>query len=257
MHGPQVSSDPPLHAFTYPFSPQSKTPFLPTLIAWSNERRVSTHGLWAPAPARMFCAVILDRWTKMNSNKGDVPRTDVSPSRHRHRLFLLRLVIDNVLHTYCRPDRTTFLISPPIPQNKITTKIRYEWTQTLTSPLGSVFVSGSVACFSGNLSSSSDELDTLHRLTVVVHHQHRMPTRDTRTRTCSASPSPFPLKPSSPPTPHIWHFYPCQDLASITQSELMRQVNDNSKNGECTLYRPATYTTIHVVSSLCTWGMIL
>ena len=44
----------------------------------------------------------------------------------------------------------------------------------------------------------------------------------------------------------------CQDLASITQSELMRQVNDNSKNGECTLYRPATYTMIHVVTSLCT-----
>ena len=44
----------------------------------------------------------------------------------------------------------------------------------------------------------------------------------------------------------------CQDLTSITQSELMRQVNDNSKNGECTLYKPATYTTIHVVSSLCT-----
>ena len=44
----------------------------------------------------------------------------------------------------------------------------------------------------------------------------------------------------------------CQDLTSITQSELMRQVNDNSKNGECTLYRPATYTMIHVVSSLCT-----
>ena len=43
----------------------------------------------------------------------------------------------------------------------------------------------------------------------------------------------------------------CQDLASITQSELMRQVNDNSKNGECTSYRPATYTTIHVVPSLC------
>ena len=48
----------------------------------------------------------------------------------------------------------------------------------------------------------------------------------------------------------------CQDLTSITQSELMRQVNDNSKNGVCTLYRPATYTTIHVVASLCTWGMI-
>ena len=48
----------------------------------------------------------------------------------------------------------------------------------------------------------------------------------------------------------------CQDLASITQSELMRQVNDNSKNGECTSYRPVTYTTIHVVSSLCTWGII-
>ena len=48
----------------------------------------------------------------------------------------------------------------------------------------------------------------------------------------------------------------CQDLASITQSELMRQVNDNSKNGEYTLYRPATYTMIHAVTSLCTWGMI-
>ena len=44
----------------------------------------------------------------------------------------------------------------------------------------------------------------------------------------------------------------CQDLASITQSKLMRQVNDNSKNGECTLYRPATYTMIHAVTLLCT-----
>ena len=44
----------------------------------------------------------------------------------------------------------------------------------------------------------------------------------------------------------------CQDLTSITQSELMRQVNDNSKNGEYTPYRPATYTMIHVVPSLCT-----
>ena len=44
----------------------------------------------------------------------------------------------------------------------------------------------------------------------------------------------------------------CQDLTSITQSELMRQVNDNSKNGECISYRPATHTTIHAVTSLCT-----